>query len=79
MANNRLSNAAQYWGGRAKETVGRLTGNRRTEFEGIFDQTRANVKDTGLRARDAFRRQQRRGLGRGFRGGFRGHPQSGTR
>jgi uncharacterized protein YjbJ (UPF0337 family) len=54
MANNRLSNSVQYWGGRAKETVGRLTRNRRTEFEGVLDQAKANVKDTGLRFRDAF-------------------------
>ena len=71
MANNRLSNTVQYWGGRAKETVGRLSGNRRTEFEGILDQTKANIKDTGVRVRDAWRQQQRRG--------FRRHPQSGIR
>jgi uncharacterized protein YjbJ (UPF0337 family) len=57
--NNRLSNSAQYWGGRAKETVGRLTGNRRTQYEGKLDQAKANLKDTGLRVRDAFRNEPR--------------------
>lgn len=53
--NNRLSNSAKFWGGRAKETVGRLTGDRRTQYEGVLDQAKANLKDTGLRLRDAVR------------------------
>ncbi|OBK20641.1 hypothetical protein A5634_12245 [Mycobacterium asiaticum] len=57
--NNRLNNAVQYWGGRAKETLGKLSGNRRTQYEGKLDQARANAKDTGLRIRDTFRRRQR--------------------
>ncbi len=43
---NRLNNRAQYWSGRAKETVGRVTGNRRTQYEGKLDQVKAKVKDT---------------------------------
>ena len=54
-ARNKLSNQAQYWGGRAKETVGRITGNRRTEYEGKRDQVKANVKDAGEKVKDAFR------------------------
>jgi uncharacterized protein YjbJ (UPF0337 family) len=42
---NKLNNKAQYWGGRAKETVGRVSGNRRTQFEGKLDQVKAKVKD----------------------------------
>lgn len=57
--NNRLNNKAQYWGGRAKEAIGRLTGNRRTQYEGRLDQAKANAKDAGLRIRDTFRRRQR--------------------
>jgi uncharacterized protein YjbJ (UPF0337 family) len=53
-ARNKLSNKAQYWGGRAKETVGRITGNRRTEFEGKTDQVKANLKDAGEKVKDAF-------------------------
>lgn len=58
--NNRLSNTAQYWGGRAKEALGRLSGNRRTQYEGKLDQAKANVKDTGLDVRNAFRRRRAR-------------------
>jgi len=58
--NNRLSNTAQYWGGRAKETLGRLSGNRRTRYEGKLDQAKANVKDAGLDVRKAFRRRRAR-------------------
>ncbi|OBA82951.1 hypothetical protein A9W99_09300 [Mycobacterium sp. 1164966.3] len=51
---NKLRNKAQYWGGRARETVGRVTGNRRTEYEGQRDQVKANLKDAGEKVRDAF-------------------------
>ena len=53
-ARNKLSNKAQYWGGRAKETVGRVTGNRRTEYEGRRDQVKANLKDAGEKVKDAL-------------------------
>ncbi|WP_245848684.1 CsbD family protein [Mycobacterium palustre] len=43
-----------------KETVGRLTGNRRTQREGVLDQVKANAKDQGERMRDAFRARGRR-------------------
>ena len=73
-ARNKLRNKAQYWGGRAKETVGRITGNRRTEYEGKRDQVKASVKDAGQKVKDAFglsggqrryqpRTQQRRSRG----------------
>ena len=53
-ARNKLSNKAQYWGGRVRETVGRVTGNRRTEFGGKRDQVAANLKDAGEKVKDAF-------------------------
>jgi len=61
-ARNKLSNKAQYWGGKAKETVGRVTGNRRTEYEGKRDQVKANLKDAGEKVKDALglSRSQRR-------------------
>jgi uncharacterized protein YjbJ (UPF0337 family) len=43
---NKLNNKARYWSGRAKETVGRVTGNRRTQYEGKLDQVKAKVKDS---------------------------------
>jgi uncharacterized protein YjbJ (UPF0337 family) len=64
-ARNKLSNKAQYWGGKARETVGRVTGNRRTEYEGKRDQMKANLKDAGENVKDAFRRVT----------GFQDHPR----
>jgi uncharacterized protein YjbJ (UPF0337 family) len=43
---NKLNNKAQYWSGKAKETVGRVTGNRRTRYEGKLDQVKAQVIDS---------------------------------
>lgn len=55
-AKNKLNNKAQYWSGRAKETVGRVTGNRRTQYEGKLDQVKANLKDAGERVKGTFKR-----------------------
>jgi uncharacterized protein YjbJ (UPF0337 family) len=55
-ARNKLSNKARYWGGRAKETVGKVIGNRRTQYEGKLDQVKANLKDHRARVQDAFKR-----------------------
>jgi uncharacterized protein YjbJ (UPF0337 family) len=53
-ARNTLRNRVRYWGGRAKETVGMITGNRRTQREGKLDQVKANLKDHGERVKDTF-------------------------
>jgi uncharacterized protein YjbJ (UPF0337 family) len=58
-ARNKLSNRAQYWGGRAKETIGKLTGNRRTQREGKLDKVKANLKDHRERVTDTFRDSRR--------------------
>lgn len=55
-AKNKLSNKARYWGGRAKEIIGKVTGNRRTQYEGKLDQFKANLKGHRERVQDAFRR-----------------------
>jgi hypothetical protein len=39
----------------SKETVGRVTGNRRTRYEGKLDQVKANLKDTGERVKGTFK------------------------
>jgi uncharacterized protein YjbJ (UPF0337 family) len=46
---NKLNNKAQYWNGKAKETAGRVTGSRRTRYEGKLDQLKAKVKDAFTR------------------------------
>jgi uncharacterized protein YjbJ (UPF0337 family) len=53
---NTLSNKAQYWSGRAKETAGRVGGNRRTQYEGKLDQVKANLKETRNKVQDTFKR-----------------------
>jgi len=52
---NRLRNKGQYWSGRAKETIGRITGNRRNQYEGKLDQVKANLKDTGGKIKGKFK------------------------
>ena len=42
--------------GKAKEAVGRVTGDRSTENEGKGDQVKANLKDAGEKVKDAFKK-----------------------
>jgi uncharacterized protein YjbJ (UPF0337 family) len=53
-ATNRFRNKLQRVRGRAKETVGRATGDRKLESRGLSDQFKADVKDVGETAKDAF-------------------------
>jgi uncharacterized protein YjbJ (UPF0337 family) len=52
---DRLKNKVQKLGGRAKETIGRATGDRSLENRGMRDQFKSDVKDAGEMVRDAFR------------------------
>jgi uncharacterized protein YjbJ (UPF0337 family) len=49
-ASNKIDEAA----GKAKETVGRVTGDRQTEAEGKTDQAKADLKNAGEKVKDAF-------------------------
>jgi uncharacterized protein YjbJ (UPF0337 family) len=51
-AKNKIEGAA----GKAKETLGRATGDRDTEDEGRADQSKADLKDAGEKVKDAFKR-----------------------
>jgi len=42
-------------GGKAKEAIGKATGDENTENEGKFDQVKANLKDAGEKVKDAFK------------------------
>jgi len=53
-ATNKLRNKLQRLGGRAKETIGRATGNRNLENRGVGDQVKSDLKDTGEKVKDAF-------------------------
>jgi uncharacterized protein YjbJ (UPF0337 family) len=50
-AKNTIEDAA----GKAKETVGRATGDQSTEDEGRADQAKADFKDAGEKVKDAFK------------------------
>ena len=59
-ATNKLRNKLQRVSGRAKESLGRATGDRNLESRGAADQFKADVKDTGEKVKDAFRGRRRR-------------------
>ena len=42
-------------GGKVKEAVGKVTGDKSTENEGKRDQAMSNLKDAGEKVKDAFR------------------------
>jgi uncharacterized protein YjbJ (UPF0337 family) len=50
-AKNKVDDVA----GKAKEGLGRATGDRSTEDEGRADQAKADFKDAGEKVKDAFR------------------------
>ncbi len=54
-ATNKLRNKVQKLGGRANETIGRATGDRKLENRGVRDQLTSDVKNAGERVKDAFR------------------------
>jgi len=52
---DKAKNAIQDVGGKAKQAVGRVTGDRKTEDEGRGDQARADLKNAGENVKDAFK------------------------
>lgn len=52
---DKAKNKLEELGGRAKEAIGRVTGDRSTENEGKVDQAKANLKDAGEKIKDAFK------------------------
>jgi uncharacterized protein YjbJ (UPF0337 family) len=53
-AEDKMKNAAEKIGGKAKEAVGKVTGNEKLEAEGKADQAKAQVKKTVEDAKDLF-------------------------
>lgn len=43
-------------GGKAKEALGRVTGDRETESRGRADQAKSSLKDAGEKIKDAFKK-----------------------
>ena len=50
-AKNKIDEA----GGKAKEAVGKITGDKSTENEGKVDQAKSNLKHAGEKIKDAFK------------------------
>jgi uncharacterized protein YjbJ (UPF0337 family) len=44
-------------GGKVKEAIGKITGDKSTENEGKRDQTKSNLKDAGEKIKDAFKKK----------------------
>ncbi len=52
---DKISNAAEDLGGKAKEAAGKATGDRSMEAEGKGDQVASDVKGAGEKIKDAFK------------------------
>ena len=54
-AEDKVSNKIDDIGGKAKEALGKVTGDRDTENEGKVDQAKSSLKDAGEKIKDAFK------------------------
>jgi uncharacterized protein YjbJ (UPF0337 family) len=54
-AHDKVSNKIDDVAGKAKEGVGKVTGDHGTENEGKLDQAKASLKDAGEKVKDAFK------------------------
>jgi uncharacterized protein YjbJ (UPF0337 family) len=55
-AHEKVSNKIDDAAGKAKEAVGRATGDDDTTAEGKIDQAKASLKDAGEKVKDAFKK-----------------------
>ena len=63
-ATDKARNKLQKLRGKAKETIGRATGDRSLEDQGSGDRVKSDLKDAGEKVKDALRGRDR---GRGRR------------
>lgn len=54
-AEDKASNKIEDLGGKAKEGLGKVTGDESTENEGKLDQAKSSIKDAGEKVKDAFK------------------------
>jgi uncharacterized protein YjbJ (UPF0337 family) len=54
-AEDKASNKMDDLGGKAKEAVGKVTGDKDTENKGKADQAKSSLKDAGEKIKDAFK------------------------
>ncbi|MBU1251764.1 MULTISPECIES: CsbD family protein [Microcella] len=52
---DKAQNKGEELGGKAKEAAGKLTDDEQLEAEGKADQAKANLKQAGEEAKDAFK------------------------
>lgn len=53
---DKMKNKLEDLEGKAKEGLGKVTGDRGTETEGQRDQSKSDLKDAGEKVKDAFDR-----------------------
>lgn len=53
-ASDKIKNKIDDLGGKAKEGIGKASGDKSTENEGKLDQAKASLKDAGEKVKDAF-------------------------
>lgn len=54
---DKIDNAAEKMGGKAKEATGKATNDESLRAEGQMDQTKADLKQAGEKVKDAFRKK----------------------
>ncbi|MEV5746309.1 CsbD family protein [Actinoallomurus sp. NPDC052308] len=54
-AQDKAANTGDKIKGKAKETVGKVTGNERLEAEGKADQVKGDAKQAGEKVKDVFK------------------------
>jgi uncharacterized protein YjbJ (UPF0337 family) len=52
----KVSNKIDDVAGKAKEAIGKVTGDEDTRFEGKLDQAKSSLKDAGEKVKDAFKK-----------------------
>jgi uncharacterized protein YjbJ (UPF0337 family) len=52
---DKAKNAVEDAEGKAKEALGKVSGDRSTEAEGKTDQSKADLKNAGEKVKDAFK------------------------
>jgi uncharacterized protein YjbJ (UPF0337 family) len=55
-AEDKVKNKIEDLGGRAKESIGKATGDDDTRAEGRADQAKSSLKDAGEQVKDAFKK-----------------------
>jgi uncharacterized protein YjbJ (UPF0337 family) len=54
-AQDKAANKIDDLGGKAKEAMGKVTGDKSTENRGKVDQAKSSLKDAGEKVKDAFK------------------------